>query len=339
MIGALQRRQRADLLLACEEGIRWGQSGDVLRLLLSLTIFHFIRFPIPDNRRITYPTELILLRMNHDYTTAVTGRRPNKRLPDQAKDYLQNWFDSHVDNPYPTEDEKATFMEDTGLRKQQVDSWFQKARKDNDAIAASKGKLPGEAKATLSVWFEAHKQNPYPTEEEKGELMESSGLRKRQIESWFEKERKAKGIRKNHRLPDEAKVVFEKWLDEHQDNPYPTEEEKGELVEETGLKKSQVEYWFEKARKNKGLNKQQVKRKAAASADANLKRQRVELGGVDGSIAEDAVVDAQMPQYYCQPVQPINHAQMYLDSLEMQHEAPPSLPPPEQPDGSGFAAV
>eukprot|EP01080_Neovahlkampfia_damariscottae_P003627 gene3627-6443_t len=41
--------------------------------------------------------------------------------------------------------------------------------------------------------------------------------------------------------PKEIRRILKKWLEEHEDNPYPTESEKVELEYETGLKRSQID--------------------------------------------------------------------------------------------------
>ena len=117
-------------------------------------------------------------------------------LPYTAKVALDAWFQDHLENPYPTNEEKETLMEETGLSKKQIEGWLHKARKNNESITVLKGRIPDEAKATLNLWFENHLENPYPTEEEKGGFVEQTGLRKSQIESWFTIARNGKGIRK-----------------------------------------------------------------------------------------------------------------------------------------------
>lgn len=54
-------------------------------------------------------------------------RRPN--LPKGVTKVLRQWLNNHVDNPYPTEDEKHRLMEKTGLTMVQVSNWFINARR------------------------------------------------------------------------------------------------------------------------------------------------------------------------------------------------------------------
>jgi len=59
--------------------------------------------------------------------------------------------------------------------------------------------------------------------------------------------------RPNHSA--EIKDVLVKWLETHQDNPYPNEAEKKTLSDDTGLTLSQVVNWFINARRRSGLKK------------------------------------------------------------------------------------
>lgn len=48
-----------------------------------------------------------------------------------------------------------------------------------------RGNLPKETTDKLRAWFVAHLQHPYPTEDEKQELMRETGLQMNQISNWF----------------------------------------------------------------------------------------------------------------------------------------------------------
>ncbi|KAL3419303.1 Homeobox protein PKNOX1 [Phlyctema vagabunda] len=48
-----------------------------------------------------------------------------------------------------------------------------------------RGNLPKETTDKLRAWFVAHLQHPYPTEDEKQELMRLTGLQMNQISNWF----------------------------------------------------------------------------------------------------------------------------------------------------------
>jgi len=59
------------------------------------------------------------------------GRKKRVAHAKEAILTLREWLlsDEHVDNPYPTEAEKQTLMEQTGLDKKQLTNWFTNARK------------------------------------------------------------------------------------------------------------------------------------------------------------------------------------------------------------------
>ncbi|CAI5963854.1 unnamed protein product [Closterium sp. NIES-65] len=53
-----------------------------------------------------------------------------------------------------------------------------------------KGKLPEEATGKLLRWWTEHVSWPYPTEQEKLQLMGQTGLDSRQVNNWFINQRK-----------------------------------------------------------------------------------------------------------------------------------------------------
>lgn len=55
-------------------------------------------------------------------TQQTKKKRPN--LPSHAKSILSEWFQNHVDHPYPTQAEKQELSSKTGLSLQKVDNWF-----------------------------------------------------------------------------------------------------------------------------------------------------------------------------------------------------------------------
>lgn len=55
---------------------------------------------------------------NDPLSTRAKRRRGN--LPTPATDVLRAWFHQHLDNPYPTEDDKQKFISGTGLTMTQV---------------------------------------------------------------------------------------------------------------------------------------------------------------------------------------------------------------------------
>ncbi|CEL96673.1 unnamed protein product [Vitrella brassicaformis CCMP3155] len=53
----------------------------------------------------------------------------------------------------------------------------------------------------------------------------------------------------SRRLPRAATAVLRQWFDEHEEHPYPTDDEKQSLMKQTGLTKKQLQDWFVNIRK------------------------------------------------------------------------------------------
>jgi hypothetical protein len=58
-------------------------------------------------------------------------KRKSSSLPSETVEYLKAWMMSpdHIAHPYPTEQEKAKIMEDTGIELKQLTNWFVNNRK------------------------------------------------------------------------------------------------------------------------------------------------------------------------------------------------------------------
>jgi hypothetical protein len=52
----------------------------------------------------------------------------HQSLPDQAVDLLNDWFDDHLNNPYPTMEEKERLAISGGITVKQVNAWFSNRR-------------------------------------------------------------------------------------------------------------------------------------------------------------------------------------------------------------------
>lgn len=62
------------------------------------------------------------------------------------------------------------------------------------------------------------------------------------------------GKRKRGNLPKHVTDILRQWFDEHENHPYPTEEEKQMLLIKTGLAMSQISNWFINARRRRAPN-------------------------------------------------------------------------------------
>ena len=49
-------------------------------------------------------------------------------LPDEAVELLNDWFDSHLDSPYPTVEEKELLAARSGITIKQLNAWFSNRR-------------------------------------------------------------------------------------------------------------------------------------------------------------------------------------------------------------------
>ncbi|EED14961.1 homeobox transcription factor, putative [Talaromyces stipitatus ATCC 10500] len=57
------------------------------------------------------------------------GKRRRGNLPKNVTDVLRAWFHEHLDHPYPTEEDKQRFMNETNLTMSQISNWFINARR------------------------------------------------------------------------------------------------------------------------------------------------------------------------------------------------------------------
>lgn len=119
-------------------------------------------------------------------------------LPKQAVEKLRTWFDNHFDYPYPNEKEKSNLSTETGLTITQINNWFVNARvriwkpqmekkKEENPTAPHnfRGNLPKVSVEILKKWLYDHFNHPYPTDGQKDELANASGLSLTQVNNWF----------------------------------------------------------------------------------------------------------------------------------------------------------
>lgn len=67
----------------------------------------------------------------NDPSKKSNGKRKSASLPSETVEYLKAWMMSpeHIAHPYPTEQEKAEIMKDTGIELKQLTNWFVNNRK------------------------------------------------------------------------------------------------------------------------------------------------------------------------------------------------------------------
>ena len=181
-----------------------------------------------------YPTEVENIQLANDTGLSnvqvncwfKNARRNEKKintgqpnLPARAKNVLETWMLDNQHNPFPTEDQKMLFVEDTGMSLAQINDWFtnsRRARRQKGLKTAQKSsskvsydqpntrvflpKVGSNGKKTdkLKAWWSQNFIHPYPSEDEKIQLAQDTGLTLQQVNSWFKNAR-----RSSHRKVDE----------------------------------------------------------------------------------------------------------------------------------------
>ncbi|XP_008807225.2 homeobox protein knotted-1-like 3 [Phoenix dactylifera] len=66
-----------------------------------------------------------------DVREEILRKRRAGKLPGDTTSLLKQWWQQHSKWPYPTEDDKAKLVEETGLQLKQINNWFINQRKRN----------------------------------------------------------------------------------------------------------------------------------------------------------------------------------------------------------------
>lgn len=133
--------------------------------------------------------------------------KPRQITPGATR-MLNEWYNCHVQYPYPTEDDIKLLIAMTNLTSPQVKKWMANKRvrcfntlsitgnkhpikvklagkKKSAANNTTYKQLSDQSKKILSDWYEQHNYHPYPTETEKDQLASLAGITKAQVKSWF----------------------------------------------------------------------------------------------------------------------------------------------------------
>ncbi|KAL7496392.1 hypothetical protein ACHAWT_004704 [Skeletonema menzelii] len=217
-------------------------------------------------------------------------------------------------------------------------------------------KLTPEATQVLKDWMMSpeHVDHPYPTEDDKTELMANTGLSRKQITCWFSNNRKRFWKPKMDELGKEANLMgntlsehtvdyLKNWMlsPEHIQNPYPTPQEKLQIMADTGIDKKQLICWFSNNRKRIWKVKvQELKNLYGLGAEENLSDEHWEMYARTSSAVAPtpfAPVAAAAPPPPVQAEYPTAHA-----PPPDLHDADP-VPPPDLHDVDGaivdYAAI
>ena len=187
-------------------------------------------------------------------------RKKNDLLKPTLSDQFPELVQQFESNPFPTKAEKNQLMETTGLSRQQIKDYFSYKRKINE--------IPSPEKVTITSMhpqlLEAFEQNPYPSKEEKHQLMDVTGLSRVSLEKWFQNRRKKMGddsIEKLQAIPASKRKYSDRYpelLEQFDISPYPKPTDIDNLVTSTGMTKQQISSWFQYQRKKNDLVKKSL---------------------------------------------------------------------------------
>lgn len=134
-----------------------------------------------------------------------------------------------------------------------------------------------EANTILKRWLMTNMDNPYPTIDQKKTMMETTGLNRKQIDSWFKNARqrfmcsKRQEILPNanySRYPSSVTNTLIQWV-KTKGTVNPSEADEENLLRQTKLTRLQLRRWFANARR-RGLLKRVVSKKKLNEATMNL---------------------------------------------------------------------
>ena len=151
----------------------------------------------------------------------------------------------------------------------------------------SKPKHSQDSVTILETWLNSNLHKPYPTKDEKQYLMEQTGLRIKQIESWMEKQRRKRGVQKICHYTPEAKSILQNWFNANEANPYPTSDEKNDLSVQTGLTIAQISSYMEKTRAKRGLKRKSLG-KSTTTGDAAASSNKQDEDSPEKEVEDDS---------------------------------------------------
>eukprot|EP01135_Chromosphaera_perkinsii_P009683 Nk52_evm9s1837 gene=Nk52_evmTU9s1837 len=258
----------------------------------------------------------------------VKEKRGRMDLTSDQSQILKDWLFNNLHDPFPPKSVKAELCGKTGISKEQVDQWFHNNRQNlltktvdengnrvykikpaklkvvsairplvhegeteemiellllqENGLGQDGEKLPKNHSSKnqhstrgftprdtflLKRWLFDHKDNPYPSEEEKDMIIKHmSSMTKERIDSWFVNARR-RFLRKvkegdftdtrfevrerksgRSEYSRHTLMVLRNWIFDHVDYPYPTDQEKKDLRISTNMTKEQLDVWFNNVR-------------------------------------------------------------------------------------------
>jgi hypothetical protein len=94
--------------------------------------------------------------------TNKTRNTIHHQLPEEAVELLNEWFESHINHPYPTTEEKQRLADDCGITTKQVNSWFCNRR--NRSQNTKPKRIKRQLEKEISNVFNELVQNPNRTQ-------------------------------------------------------------------------------------------------------------------------------------------------------------------------------
>eukprot|EP00250_Pteridium_aquilinum_P021704 c25201_g1_i1 orf=218-1669(+) len=102
-----------------------GAFGPLIPTETERTLMERVRQELKSELKTGYKDRIV------DVREEILRKRRAGKLPGDTTSVLKSWWQAHSKWPYPTEDEKARLVQETGLQLKQINNWFINQRKRN----------------------------------------------------------------------------------------------------------------------------------------------------------------------------------------------------------------
>ncbi|KAJ8499177.1 hypothetical protein OPV22_009729 [Ensete ventricosum] len=99
--------------------------GSLIPTETERSLIERVRQELKNELKQGYKTKIV------DIREEILRKRRAGKLPGNSTSTLKTWWQSHSKWPYPTEDDKARLVQETGLQLKQINNWFINQRKRN----------------------------------------------------------------------------------------------------------------------------------------------------------------------------------------------------------------
>ncbi|CAH1787101.1 unnamed protein product [Owenia fusiformis] len=114
------------------------------------------------------------------------ARRKRRNFTKNSTVVLNEYFYSHLANPYPSEETKEQLAKQCGISVGQVGHMTSNVSHDiMQCVMRKRRNFSKTASEILNEYFYSHLSNPYPSEEAKEELARKCGISVSQVSNWF----------------------------------------------------------------------------------------------------------------------------------------------------------